>query len=219
MNKIKKILMSALMVGSAIAIVVAAIMFEQSFWRISPLFVSLIIALLQSKANRYHALIGGINAILYFVVYLYYGLYGMAFYALFVSCPIQIITFVMWNRNSWKETTVFRKMSIKYRFFICVAFIMALALIQYVLKQFSSDYALLDSTITLLGILTSFLTMFAFVEYTWLMIIYGVINIVLYVVMLKESPEQATYLIFSVYSFICQVIGFFKVRKIYKQQQ
>lgn len=219
MNKIKKILMSALMIGSAIAIVVAAIMFKQSFWRISPLFVSLTIALLQSKANRYHALIGGINSLLYFVVYLYYGLYGMAFYALFVSCPIQIITFVMWNRNSWKDTTVFRKMSIKYRFIIFVAFMMALVLIQYVLKQFNSDYALLDSTITLMGILTSFLTMFAFVEYTWLMIISGVINIILYVVMLKESPEQATYLIFSVYSFICQVIGFFKVRKIYKQQQ
>ena len=87
------------------------------------------------------------------------------------------------------------------------------------IKKTLGKYVEMTDLYICIPIIMTFLTMFAFVEYTWLMIISSVINIILYVVMLKESPEQATYLIFSVYSFICQVIGFFKVRKIYKQQQ
>lgn len=61
--------------------------------------------------------------------------------------------------------------------------------------------------------------MFAFVEYTFLMIINGVIGIALYVQMLGETPEMTTYLIYSVYSFICIVLAFFQAKKIYDNQQ
>jgi uncharacterized membrane protein YobD (UPF0266 family) len=61
--------------------------------------------------------------------------------------------------------------------------------------------------------------MFAFVEYTFLMVINGIIGIALYIQMLGESPEMTTYLIFSIYSFICIVLAFFQARKIYKNQQ
>lgn len=219
MSKLKKYFIPALMIISAVAILFAAIKFEQPFWRISPLFISLTIGFLQSKANRLHPLIGGLNSILYCVVYFYYELYGMAVYAILVSCPIQLVTFAMWKKKAWKDTTIFRKLSFKNRALFAVAFFIVLALMQFVLKQFNSDYALLDSAVTLLGIACSFLTMFAFIEYTWLMVINGVVSIVLYLAVIKNSPEQTTYLIFSIYSLICQIVGFFKVRKVYKQQQ
>lgn len=207
------------MVITAVAIVFAALRFDQPFWRISPLFISLTIGLMQSKASRFHPLMGGINSIWYAVVYYYYGLYGMAIYALVVSCPIQLITFALWKRKAWKGSIVFRKLSAKQRVLFVFSFLLILTLMQFVLKQFHSNYALLDSAVTLMGVVISFLTMFAFIEYTWLMVVNGMISILLYVAMIQNSPEQTTYLIFSVYSFICQVVAFFKVKKIYRQQQ
>ena len=59
----------------------------------------------------------------------------------------------------------------------------------------------------------------AFVEYTFLMIINGVIGTALYILMLGETPEITTYLIFSVYSFICIVFAFFQAKKLYDSQQ
>ena len=61
--------------------------------------------------------------------------------------------------------------------------------------------------------------MFAYVEYTFLMLINGIIGIILYITMLSDTPETATYLIFSVYSFICIIFAFFEAKKLYKSQQ
>lgn len=88
-----------------------------------------------------------------------------------------------------------------------------------ILPLIGSKYVFLDSVTNLLGILIYFLTMFAFVEYTFLMIINGVIGTALYISMLGETPEITTYLIFSVYSFICIVFAFFQAKKLYDSQQ
>ena len=47
----------------------------------------------------------------------------------------------------------------------------------------------------------------------------SLISIGLHAYMMIEQPEQLTYLIFSVYSFICIVRGFFQARALYKEQQ
>ena len=74
-----------LMAVTAILITVTGILFQQSFLRILPLYVSLVVGVLQSRANRYAALLGGINSILYTLVYLYLGLYASAGYAILFS--------------------------------------------------------------------------------------------------------------------------------------
>ena len=61
--------------------------------------------------------------------------------------------------------------------------------------------------------------MFAYIEYTTLMIPSSLINILLYISMLRENPEQITYLIYSVYCFICQCIAYKNARKAYRQQK
>ena len=86
------------------------------------------------------------------------------------------------------------------------------------MSYLGSGYMLLDNTITLFSILITILTMLAYIEYTWLMLPNCVISIVLYAVMLKSSPEQITYLIFSVYSLICNTIAFLKARRLFKEQ-
>ena len=53
-----------LMAVTAILITVTGILFHQSFIRILPLYVSLVVGVLQSRANRYASLLGGMNSIL-----------------------------------------------------------------------------------------------------------------------------------------------------------
>lgn len=215
----KDIFIFALMGITVVLITAAGVYFRQGFLRILPLYISLIIALLQTRISRYASLMGSINSLLYGVVYIYYSLYGSAFSAFLFSFPVQMLTFIRWNKNKWEHSTVLRKLSLRQRLIICAGYVAGLAAMWIILPLIGSQYVFLDSVTNLLGILIYFLTMFAYVEYTFLMIVNGVIGIALYAEMLPETPEITTYLIFSVYSFICIVFAFFRARKIYANQQ
>ncbi len=204
---------------TAAAITVTGILYRQSVLRILPLYISLIIGALQSRANRYAPLLGGFNSILYMIVYLYLGLYASAGYALLFSCPIQLITFVRWSRRKYGTSTQFRRLTAKQRILVSAAFLLSFTALFLVLRAAGSSHQLLDNLSTLLGILISFLTMFACIEYAYLMLPSGIVSIVLNLATMQEHPEQITYLIFSFYSMICVTQGFFRVCKLYKEQQ
>lgn len=211
--------MFVLMCTTAVLITAAGVYFNQSFLRILPLYISLVIGMLQSRVNRYASLIGSLNSLLYGVVYFYYGLYGSLFSAVLFSFPIQLLTFLRWNKNKWEHSTVLRRLTAKQRILLCAGCVFSLIAMWIILPLIGSQYVFLDSITNMLGIVIYFLTMFAFFEYTFLMIINGIIGIALYIQMLGESPEMTTYLIFSVYSFICIVFAFFQAKKIYNSQQ
>lgn len=215
----KDIFVFVLMGITAVSITAAGIYFKQSFLNILPLYNSLVVGMLQSRVNRYASLVGSINSLLYGAVYFYYGLYGSLFSAVLFSFPIQLLTFLRWNKNKWKHSTVLRKLTAKQRILLAVGCVATLVIMWIVLPLIGSQYVFLDSLTNIIGIVIYFLTMFAFVEYTFLMVINGIIGIALYVQMLGETPEMTTYLIFSIYSFICIVLAFFQARKIYKNQQ
>ncbi len=215
----KDIFVFALMGITAVSITAAGIYFRQSFLNILPLYNSLVVGMLQSRVNRYANLVGSLNSLLYGAVYFYYGLYGSLFSAVLFSFPIQLLTFLRWNKNKWKHSTVLRKLTAKQRILLAVGCVATLVIMWIVLPLIGSQYVFLDSITNIIGIVIYFLTMFAFVEYTFLMVINGIIGIALYVQILGESPEMTTYLIFSIYSFICIVLAFFQAKKIYKNQQ
>lgn len=215
----KDIFIFILMGCTAILITVAGIYFNQSFFRILPLYISLVIGLLQSRVNRYASLIGSVNSLLYGVVYFYYNLYGSVFSAVLFSFPIQLLTFIRWNKNKWEHSTVLRKMNMKHRILLTIGYFIALTAMWFVLPLIGSEYVFLDSATNLLGIIIYFLTMFAYVEYTFLMLINGIISIILYITMIQDTPETVTFLIYSIYSFICIVFAFFEAKKLYDSQQ
>lgn len=204
---------------TAILITVMGIIFRQSFIRILPLYISLVIGLLQSRANRFAPLLGGFNSILYTIVYIYLGLYASAGYAILFSCPVQLLTFARWSKNRYKESTEFRSMTWGWRIAVALGYGAAVTALCMILNAAGSSYSLLDSLSSMLGILASILMMFAFVEYTWLMLPSGIITICLNISVAAAHPDQITYVIFSFYSIICTTIGFFKVRKLYAEQQ
>lgn len=215
----KDIFIFILMGCTAVLITVAGIYYKQSFFRILPLYISLVIGLLQSRVNRYASLIGSMNSLLYGVVYFYYNLYGSVFSSVLFSFPIQLLTFIRWNKNKWEHSTVLRKLNMKQRILLTIGFFIALAAMWFVLPLIGSEYVFLDSATNLLGIIIYFLTMFAYVEYTFLMIINGVISIILYITMLPNTPETVTFLIYSVYSFVCIIFSFFEAKKLYDSQR
>lgn len=215
----KDIFIFVLMGVTAVGITASGIYTRQAVLNILPLYVSLVIGMLQSRVNRYASLMGSLNSILYGVVYIYFHLYGSAFSALLFSCPIQLLTFIRWSKNKRGNTTKLRKMTAKQRVLMIAGFCLLLVVMWWVLPLIGSEYVFLDSATTLLGILIYFLTMFAFIEYPVLMVINGIINIALYVTMLKEQPGIAPHLIFSVYSFVCILFASFEAKRLYNVQQ
>lgn len=211
--------MLALMILTAAAITAAGVIWKQSFLRILPLYISLFVGLFQTRASRYAVLIGGVNSLLYAAVFFFYRVYGSAAQALLVSFPIQMWTFIRWKRHAYGESTVFRSLTGKQRAWITAGFVLLCAAVFAVLSAFGSQYRVLDTLVTLLGLLTPILTLLAFIEYTWLQLVAGVLVLALYVQMLGAYPEQMTYLIYAVYSLICMTLNCVRVRALYIRQQ
>ena len=152
-------------------------------------------------------------------MYVYYHLYASALYALLVSCPLQIITFIRWKKRAWRQSVTLRSMTTKQRLIALALAIAGWGILYVVMTFIGSSYMLFDNTLMLIGICSTVLTMLAYREYTGLYIPNCVVNVVLYITMLGENPEQLTYLIFSIYALICSVLAVIEARKLYKIQQ
>lgn len=209
-----------LMAACFVLITFFGVKYSQDFLRILPLYISIIVMVLQLKVNRYAFLLGGLNSVLYAVVYFHYRLYGSALYSITVSFLMQIATFINWGRHSYKKTaTVFKTIGTK-RFLIFSGIFVVIWLICYaIFKNLGSSHTMLDNSVMLLGIITTILTMLSYVEWTYMQNLGCLINVILYARMIKEAPEMSTYLVSMVYSLLCANITLISVRKMYKEQK
>ena len=203
-----------------ILILVTSIIFKQNPLIIAPVFVSLFIMAFQADANRYAYLAGSLNSVVYAGVYAYLGLYASALSALLVSFPLQFATFINWKKRAYKNSVVFKKMSASLRVIISIGFVISSVTLYIILKAIGSDYAVFDNISTLIGIMVSVLTLLAYIEYSYLWLISGGIQVILnFQVMNNNNPEHITYVIFSLYSAYCIVMAFINVRKLYSEQR
>ena len=77
---------------------------------------------------------------------------------------------------------------------------------------------MLDNSATILGVIATFLTMFAYVEYTYISILNCIMGIILNTAVVIANIEMIPYLIMSIYSAICVLRAFFRARQIYNEQ-
>ncbi len=208
-----------LMLLTAIGVTVTGIVFRQAFIRMAPLYVSLIISLMHTRAIRYAHLLGSMNVIAYGFVNIYYGLYAAAMSCFFFSCPIQFITFLRWHKNKDGSSTKFRKLSPLWRVLLAVSFVTVWVGIVLVLRAVGSAYSYVDSTATLLEISVAALTMLAFIEHAPLRALSCLLNVGLAITIFRDSPDYAPYLIYNIYALICVTIGTFSTMSIYKKQR
>lgn len=200
-------------------IIIAAIIVKQPPYMTLPLTVSIFIMLLQTGINRYALLLGGLNSIIYAIVDFSMGIPASAWYALLFSFPLQIIAFINWNRNKYKSSTILKSLSLKTRIVIGILFAICWVSVFTTLYIDGNPYAILDSTSSLLGILGTFLTMLAYKEYPYISLVSGVISIFLNVQVCLNDINRIPYLIFSIYSYICIIITFININKLYKEQR
>ncbi len=216
--KKSKIIIIAL---TGVAILVSGIITKQKFFLMLPLFVSLFVMSFQSEANRIGALIGAGNAVLYTITYLYMGVYGSAASAFLFSFPLQLMTFFNWKKNAYKKTktVVFKKMSTRMRIMLSILGLASWAGLAVLFHYMKYEYAVLDSITLLFGFILPVLTMLAYIEYTYLWIVQGVLGLFLNVQMVANDKSQVTYLIYGVYALYCVICAFINVRKFHKEQQ
>jgi len=217
-DKTKRIKL-AIGLGMLVIIVSLAIAVKQPPYMTLPLTISIFIMLLQTGINRYAFLIGGLNSVIYAATYFVIGIYASAWYALLFSFPLQIIAFINWNKHKYKNSTILKSLSVKVRIIIAVAFALCWAVIFAILYTKGNPYAILDSTSSLLGILGTFLSMLAYKEYTYISLVGGVITIFLNTQVCMNDIHQLPYLVFSIYSYICVIITFININKLYKEQR
>ena len=204
------VLSFVLLAVTAVCITVSGILYKQPLLHILPLYISLFISLLQSRVNRIAYLIGAGNAILYAIVYWHFRLYASAVYAILFSFTIQLATYFLWSRRPSGNATIFRAMKPRLRIVMTLVFIAVWAALYAILSASGSAYRFFDISYSLLGILVSILTMLAFIEYVPLMILTQFISIGLYLSMMKENPAQITYLLYTLFSMVCQSLWLLK---------
>lgn len=205
----KNLALTIIQAVSFSSILVLAIIYKQPPLQILPLFVTLFAMLLQAKVNRYGFLIGGINACIYGVVYITRTLYSSAAYSFLVSCPLQIITFINWDRHTEKKKNVtnLKLMSNKMRLVILLAMILGWGALYVIFSAFGSKYMLLDNAATLISIVCSALCALCYVEYMPFALASRVIAIIMNLSMVPDSPHNWVWVINSAYGLICNLFA------------
>jgi len=214
-----KYLVPVLMAITAVCVTATGIIFKQSPFRIAPLYVSLVVYLLNSRINRFGLLVGSLNSLLYASVYVYYKLYASVFSAVAFSFVFQMVTFIRWNKRPYGNSTVLKRLTLKKALLYLLGFAVIWCGTVTVLSYMNSSNTMLDTTCSLIGLLSSVLMLLSYYEYTFINIISNITSIALYIQMLPEHPEQATYLVFSIYSTICCIIAVKKAIALYKEQR
>ena len=214
--KDKKIILISV---TGVLIIASAIAYHLHLFYIIPLMISLFVMAFQSEANRYAVLAGSLNSLLYAAVYIKFGIYGSAAQAVLFSFPVQLVTFIRWNKNPYKHTVVFRKMSNRARFFLYGGLAALWISMCLIFANMNYGYAVADSGVGLLGFVIPVLTMLAYIEYTHLWLVQTVFSILLNLQLYLEDYSRLPYFIYSIYSAYCIVTAFVNVRKFYKEQQ
>ena len=150
---------------TAVAITGAAVMTKCPVYRVVPLYVSLLVMYLQTRASRFSFLLGGCNAAYYGIVYVALGLYGMAMYNAFLACPIQIVTYIRWKKHTVANATVLKRLTAKQRMLCVVSFAAAWTGLYFVLRVFGSEYVILDNSVTLISVCANIASFLYLIEF------------------------------------------------------
>ena len=219
MDKKKNGYVYLLVAAAFLGIVVTGAVYGCPVYRVIPLCVSLVVMLLQTRANRMTFLLGGLNAAYYAVVYFSLGLYGMSLYSLLVACPLQIVTWLRWRKNAYAQATVLRRLTGKQRLRWSAGLAGAWLGLYLVLDAFGSGYLILDNTISIISTAGNLGSVLSLIEFPFAQILAHVLSITLYVQMVQQEPAQWPFLIFFTYALICSSISAWYMHKLYRKQR
>ena len=219
--KIKTLLkdsMKLVAFGLLILIVTTGILLKTHPIKVIPLCISCFVMLMQSKVNRYAFLLGGLNSILYGFSSVLMQLYVGAASAFLVSFPLQVITFINWNRNTTKGVTETKKLTPKGRVLLFAIMAGAWVGIFFIFSGLGSPFIVLDNTAAVLGVVTTVLCMLRYSEYAILQFIGSLITLALNISVSLADISNLVNIFMTVYSLVCIAIAFFRMNKRSKVQ-
>jgi nicotinamide mononucleotide transporter PnuC len=207
------------LIVSFISIIVCSIIFKQHVIKTIPVCISLVVALLNSRANRVCYLIGATNCLIYIIGYFMERLYGSMLQSTF-SCVMQLFTFLYWKKNSYKKATMFKQMSALKRLLLVIILIVSMAICTIILKYFNAQEAFLDSFTLVLGVVGQILTLFAFIEVLPIVVICQAISSVMWFkIAVQGSIADITYLIIYLYNLYMTIRMVKTWLTLYKEQR
>ena len=213
-----RFLMPVLILVTAIGITASAIVYDQAFLRILPLYISLFVMAFQSRGLRIAPLLGSINSLFYAAVFFHYSLYASMINSALVAFPFQLIAFFRWTKRKDGATTHFRVMTWRGR--LLFIGMLAAAYIPYLFlnRAIGTQHLLLDTAASLFSLSATFLMVLAFWEYTLVASTSFLTQAGMYILMLATLPEQLPYAIYMSYAALCNLRGAVNVREIFKRQ-
>lgn len=202
-----------------VGIVTCAILFKQAFIKTLPVCFSLVIGLLNSRANRIAFLFGATNSLLYIVGYYLEGVYGSMLVAAFSAC-LQAASFFLWKKRAYKQATEFRALSNKNRILLGVGLLCIWALTSAILSRVGGNEYVLDGLILVLGFTVTIMQMLALVDSCPLNILNVTISLILWIrIIAGGAIANVTYLISSAYTLYMVIKAAKKWITLYKEQQ
>ena len=207
------------MAVTAMGILACAIVFKQMFIKVLPLFLSLIIMLLNAKANRISFLLGALNSFIYIIGYLMEGVYGTLSSTAF-GIIMALAAYFRWKRDAYGKATVFRAFTGKQRIWLGAGGLVAWVISSCTLWKMGGTAIVMDGLVLVLGIVIPVLNVFAYIEAPFLNILSALSQLFLWVQVVVAQGKYAnlTYLIYMVYALYMIVRMFFRWIELYKEQ-
>ena len=202
------------------AIIVCAAVFGQKFIKVLPVVVSLFVVLLSAHANRYTFLIGAVNSVIYSVGYIMERLYASVASALLLSFPIQIVSFVLWKKRSYRKTSRnIRTIPPRNYLWLVPLFAALWGGFFWLFSAVGSSNTVLDNTIFILGIFSSFFLMLGYLENVFISLVSTALGFWLWTTLTIGNIANITYLLYYVYLLFRQVQMLFIWWKLRREQR
>ena len=207
------------MLITGIGILVCAIVFKQMFIKVLPLFFSLIIMLLNSRANRIGFLLGAANSGIYLIGYFLEGVYGTMASTLF-GIAMALIAYFRWKKDSYGKATMFRSFSVNQRIFGVGFLLLAWSICSFILWKMDGTAVIFDGLTLVLGIVVPILNIIAYIEAPALNIISVAAQVILWIqiVCVDGKLHNLTYLIYMTYALYMTTRTFLRWAALYREQ-
>ena len=208
------------MAVTGIGILACAIVFKQMFIKVLPLFFSLLIMLLNSRANRIGFILGAINSCIYIIGFIMEGVYGTVASTVF-GIVIMLITYFRWKSKAYGKATEFRRFSARGRVLLALVLCVAWAATVFALRMMGGTATVIDGLTMVLGFAINILNIVAYVEAPFLNIISGLSQFALWmqIVFINKNYAALTYLVYSIYCSYMIARTFYRWLALYKEQQ
>lgn len=178
----------------------------------------IVYVLLNAKSNKYGFVFGMINLLLYGIILLNEKIYASAIYNLFYAFPMVIYGYVKYIKDEKQNNLGMKVLKKKTRIYITLILIFTIAITAYILNLIGGNLIIVDSIITILGIVAVYLLSNRYKEQWIVWIITNLTGTIMWIILTIQNTQKLPILIMWIVYLINSVYGLIHWEKIYKEK-